>query len=197
MTENLYAPPLSEPAPPVKDANDSPPFYIVATRKFWILLLSTVGTYQIYWFYRHWKAQKAATGERMWPLMRAIFVVFFTHSLFRRIDQANDAGRHPLSIHATVFVLLTILDSVVSRMARKDVGSPWTDLSELLLVPILGIFMAMAQTHANRACGDPEGSLNDDLTGANAFWILMGFILWGVIAFGLLTYTGVISLEEA
>ncbi len=195
MTENLYAPPRSEPAPQVLDGDDVPPFYIVAPRKFWILLLSTAGTYQIYWFYRHWKAQKAATGERMWPVMRSLFAIFFTHSLFRRMAAANDSAVRPLSIHATLFVVLTILDTVVSRMAQQDIGSPWTDILELLLIPVLGIFLAAAQNQANLACGDPEGSFNDDLTAANALWILLGFVLWGVIVFGLLAYYGVIHTE--
>lgn len=193
MTENLYAPPQSEPAPRTADLDDAPPFYIVAPRKFWILLLSTAGLYQLYWFYRHWKAQKAVTGERMWPVMRCLFVIFFTHSLFSRIDAANDDRKRPLSLVATLFVVLTLADTMISRLSAKDIGSPWTDLIELLLIPIIGLLLVKAQKQANLACGDPEGSFNDDLGAANAMWIVLGLLLWCLIAYSLMSYAGLIS----
>lgn len=195
MSENLYAPPRSEPPPRAPDLEEVPPFYIVAPRKFWILLLSTAGLYQLYWFYRHWKAQKAVTGERMWPIMRSLFVIFFTHSLFSRIDAANASAKRPLSLVATLFVVLTLADTMVSRLAQQDIGSPWTDLLELLLIPVLGFLLGKAQNQANLACGDPEGSFNDDLSAANAVWIVLGLLLWCLIVFGLLSYTGLITIQ--
>lgn len=193
--DDIYAQPKSDPLPEAHQQQESNGLYVVSPRKFWIMLVTTLGIYQIYWFYRHWAAQKKSTGESMWPGLRALFSIFFTHSLFRRIHAANDFKTAQLSGLATCFVLLSIIESVISRMSFNDVGSPWTDLIEFALVPLCGMCLVPAQKQANAACGDPDGSTNNKLMAANVVWMLIGLIIWGLGLFGLLMAFGLVPPE--
>jgi hypothetical protein len=57
-------------------------FYAVSQKKFLIMYIGTLGLYSVYWFYKHWSLYKKSENEEMWPIMRSIFQIFFTHSLF-------------------------------------------------------------------------------------------------------------------
>lgn len=157
MTENPYLAPEAEIdiSPPPIEAET---FYVVSKKKMAILFISTLGLYQLYWIYRNWRLYKTATGQRMWPVARAIFPVFFIHSLFREVDHRrsqNSSGwpewNH--SSHATMLVIMLIVSHIVDRMAGRSIGSPVTDfISLLFLIPITFAF-ASAQEKSIRAVG--------------------------------------------
>ena len=53
----------------------------------------TFQIYPAYWFYRNWKIVRAATGEKVHPVFRAVLSVIYCHSMFSRIAaSARDAG---------------------------------------------------------------------------------------------------------
>jgi hypothetical protein len=195
VNDDIYAPPKSDPTPDAPLQQESAGFHVVSPRKFWILFLSTTGLYQIYWFYSHWAAQKKFRGESTWPGMRALFSIFFTHSLFQRIRAANDLKTAPLLGFATCYVLLTVAETTASRLSINDVGSPWSDLVEFGVMPLVGYCLVSAQKQANSACGDPGGSTNNRLTAANIVWILIGLLFWGMGLFGLLVAFGVVPSQ--
>lgn len=93
MDDNVYAPPASavvEPAPAGADHS----FYVVAPAKFCLLFFFTLGMYHVYWFYMQWARYRRGHPEvTIWPVARAIFSVFFAHSLANRLDEAARAGR--------------------------------------------------------------------------------------------------------
>ena len=94
-------------------------FYIVSNTKFLLLYFFTLGLYTVYWFYRNWSLYKQSTGESMWPVMRGIFSIFFTHSLFRRVDerlqaQAIDYHWAPAML-ATVYVVSAVVANISDR----------------------------------------------------------------------------------
>ncbi|HEX7261717.1 MAG TPA: hypothetical protein VF258_07870, partial [Luteolibacter sp.] len=148
------------------------------------------GIYQIYWFYQNWRLHKQMTGEKIWPLPRAIFSVFFVHALFREANNQRDRASVQLpawnhSQQATVLVLLLIISNVIDRLSSQSVGSPITDyLSLLLLFPVVAC-LASAQQKINEACGDPLGESNSKFTAANFFWMVLGGLLWALVGFGL------------
>lgn len=51
------------------------------------LFFGTLGICIVYWFYCHWRAIKTFNQSDIWLIPRSIFLVFFTHDLFREIDR--------------------------------------------------------------------------------------------------------------
>lgn len=194
--DNLYAPPASIVTEPLGEA-EAAQFYVVAPWKFLLLFFATLGLYSLYWFWRHWALQKRRYKLDIWPVPRAIFQIFFAHSLNREIDfrlgRVDAKYRWSPGAHATSFVVFSILSNVMDRLSAASIGSPYTDgLSIVALLP-LAYSMLQAQKAANAACGDPQGLGNARLTAANYIWLILGFLLWAMAALGLLIGTGVLE----
>lgn len=185
---NPYAPPQAVVADAAWTSVDA--FYVVSARKFALLFLATVGLYQLYWFCRHWQQYRVHTGERLWPVARAVFSIFFTHALAGTIDDTirRSVHRHAWSpsLIATIFVILQIASNVLDRMAWRSIGYPVTDVLSLLILLPLGAVLWSIQSAANTACGDPNGAANARLSGANYAWIAFGALLWVMVGIGLI-----------
>lgn len=166
-------------------------FYVVSVKKFSILYVATLGLYGLYWFYKNWACYKSQWArddpdrEDPWPIARAIFAVFFVHSLFTEVKilgrdkptvDAWESGKH-----ATQLVVLMIAAQLMDRLASRDIGTPYTDLLALIiLVPIL-LLSAIAQEKINVSCNDPLGDSNNRFTAANYTWIALGAIVWCLV----------------
>lgn len=191
MTSDVYKAPESEIIAEQESANE---FYVVSPKKFLILMLSTLGMYSVYWFYKHWAEYKAKHNDDMWPVMRGIFHVFFTHSLFdaiqSRLDQIKSEHFFSAGGTATFYILFLIADRVINRMAMEDIGSPTTDMMALIFLPLMTWMLYQAQVAANIASGCPDGSSNDKITGANVFWIALGVLYWCIFLLGLYMIMG-------
>ncbi|WP_426209512.1 hypothetical protein [Massilia sp. TWP1-3-3] len=196
MHDSVYAPPkadLSKRSDAGSDGDNA--FYVVSTRKLALLFFLTLGLYQIYWFYKNWSSYKdrcryaSSQDQNIWPIPRALFSVFFVHSLFRKVEEYAIEKMRPLnwniSSDATLLVALLILSNVMGRLAGKNIGSPYTDyISLLLLVPLYFSFHR-AQQFINISCGDPQGISNSKLTGANWAWMFTGAVFCLLAAVGL------------
>lgn len=195
---NPYAAPQAVVADAAAPATDA--FYVVSARKFTLLFFMTGGVYQVYWFYRHWRHYRAHSGEAMLPIMRALFSIFFTHSLTRRIDDVIRHGVHhhrwSPSVIATLVVILQLVSNGLERMAARSFGSPTTDVLSLLSLLPLGGALWVIQSAANIACGDPQGRRNANLTAANYAWIALGALFWAFALVGLLAPETIV-IEEA
>lgn len=86
---------------------------------------------------------------------------------------------------ATVYVIAQIGGNVLDRLASREIGSPYTDLAAIALVVPAGLALLRMQHAANRASGDPHGDGNRRLTAANYAWIVLGALLWLLLAFSL------------
>lgn len=175
----------SVPPEAVPPAAGYAPFYVVSKRKFNVLFLATLGLYSFYWFYENWLRYKAASppeseARKIWPAPRALFPVFFFHSLFRKVKQHATGALDDWEngAHATFLVVAIIVTSVLDRMADKSVGSPATDVLSLLMLAALWFLYYKAQVLINISCGDPEGEQNNKFTVANYAWIGFGILIW-------------------
>ncbi|WP_313319867.1 DUF4234 domain-containing protein [Stenotrophomonas sp.] len=184
---NVYAPPQAEltPAIPVQQL---PPFYVVSITKVVLLSIATLGMYSLYWFWNHWKRHKIDKKLSLWPVPRAIFAIFFAHSLNREIDyrlQRNRSNyRWSPGAWATLYVVSVILMRVISRIPETMLSANLSFV--LILLPLAGQIMALvrAQRAANLACGDPQALQNRRLTVANWFWLVLGGLFWLLIVVG-------------
>ena len=115
--------------------------YVVAPGKFLLLMIGTLTTYSLYWFYRNWSLLNRR-HKQYWPVPRAIFSVFFTHSLFQEVDaairQRGAVHAWSASLWANLYIVSAIASYVLGRLSDKEIGSPITDIASIALaVPIV------------------------------------------------------------
>jgi len=186
LETNPYQPPQAEVADVPEAAGAL--FYVVSPFKFWLLGVGTLGAYLLYWFYQHW-ALLNRRDKSYWPVARTIFSIFFAHALFNEIDAQLKRKRiahfWAPGIWATVFVIATILNRIVSRLSLNMIPPVSAQLFMFaLLAPILWSTF-QAQRAANAAEGDPDGRTNENLTAANVIWLVLGAVWWTLILLGL------------
>lgn len=58
---------------------------IISLTKFIVLCISSGGLYSIWWIYKAWRFFKQKDNLDIMPAARAIFTLFFLHSLFNKI----------------------------------------------------------------------------------------------------------------
>lgn len=198
MLEDIYAPPKADLTKYTSSdtADAVPTFYVVSLRKFAVLYILTLTMYQVFWLFKQWSNYKqqcrleGAPDANIWPLPRAIFSIFFIHSLFREVAAHAAAKVRTLEwnngSHATSLVLMLIATTVFDRLAEHSIGTPYTLILALLLM--IGTFFSYRQAQAciNISCGDPEGESNSRFTWANYIWIVFGSIVWLLILTGLI-----------
>jgi hypothetical protein len=154
---NPYAPPIhsggDEQRPPSADGR-SAQLFRVSPSTLAILYFVTLGTYGLYWFYKHWAVQKRVRGLDISPLARGFFTIFFAHRLFKIIDQtARATGASPRwnsQSQATMYVSLMIAGRVIMRLGSDATAALVTGLvvGAASVLPLLE-----AQRVANQANG--------------------------------------------
>lgn len=163
-------------------------FYVVSLRKFLILFLGTFGMYTVYWFFKHWSLYKKSANEDMWPVMRGIFSIFFTHSLFSLFEMKyqNKTGEAPRSINylATIYVVFAIGCQICSNLSENGHGNPITFYLSLLIFPVSCWVLYQAQSLANYSGEDVKGESNNKLTGLNYLWLALGAVFWFLVLLG-------------
>ncbi len=193
MTEqnfNPYEPPKADMNELYSQAEEK--FYVISLKKMIILTFATLGIYVAYWFWKHWNQWKQATDSNIWPIPRAIFCIFFTHSLFREInEEAEEVTAQDLpalGLFATIFVVIQFVDRAVDKLLLPE------EFSLTLDIPILIVFLSLnvwclwqAQKQANLACNDEDGLSNDNFGIAEYIVIALGVLVWGFfVAVGLM-----------
>ena len=137
--DNVYKPPEANLIRENSFAEDDSVFYVVAPKKFFLLYIGTLGLYGLYWFYKNWSQYKAYENLSLWPVPRAIFSIFFTHSLFRYINEelmnkkVNTTWNHATA--ATMFVIVTIISNA-DRVFDKLFGEAFSLVLVLLSIPL-------------------------------------------------------------
>lgn len=81
--------------------------------KFAVLSIATLGIYDIYFFYKNWKALRDQGGLKISPFWRAIFGVLFCYSLgkeiFSRSKNLGDPSSHSAGGVAVAYFILSIM----------------------------------------------------------------------------------------
>ena len=115
MDNSVYKPPEANLILENSFAEDDNMFYVVSPKKFLVLFIGTLGMYQLYWFYQNWMKYKLDNNSSLWPVPRAIFSIFFTHSLFRKVNEELEfkavKEKWDYATAATLFVLFTLISN--------------------------------------------------------------------------------------
>jgi hypothetical protein len=183
-----FEPPAVDPGPYLETAR-SRPWFAVGIQKLWVMTLVTFGLYTVYWFERHFRFQRRATGEKTMPLARGIFAIFFAGDLFRRVRAAaHGAGIDvPWAADklASTFVVLVIASRLFDR-ATGQITDPFAAMVTTLMVIGLGAAVAypLAQVQATvnelLARTEPGHPQNAGFTLWN--WLVIGLFALAMIA---------------
>jgi len=185
VSDNIYTPPEST----VVDTQTSEtPFYVVSPLKFCILFASTMSFYSLYWFDQHWTLYKRAHRLNVIPVLRAVFSIFFVHSLFGAIEilafDKDETNKFSANMWAAMYIVSVIALRFMSRMTNNDVFSPQELLIYIVLIVLTGIPLLKAQILANIACDDPEGRTNRKFNITNILFVVVGTVFWSLCIIG-------------
>ncbi len=176
------------------DENETP-FFPVSEAKLITLYILSFGLYGIYWFQQNWKRQQPMMDKKIYPVWRAIFSIFFTHSLFKRIDQqaVHLPQQHKFNANAlaTFFVAAIVVSNVIDRLSiNTDMAQSITNTILIITSVVLFLFsaypLAKVQATINRINNDMLGYLNHKYSVWNYVLIILGTVSWLMLAMGLL-----------
>jgi hypothetical protein len=188
MEHDLYAPPQAV----VADVADTEgrEYQVVGKTKFFVLYIVTLGMYSLVWMYQHWAQFKRARRDNMWPVARALFQIFFYHSLVAEIDTSLKRANVRSYVWsprgtATTYVLLSILFYLWNRFSDHLVNAGVGMLVTIAGVVVLAFVAWRIQDAANVACGDAKGESNARFTAGNWVWIVLFGLFWVFMLLGI------------
>ena len=86
---------------------------------FFLLCFFTFGLYAVWWQFKVWRFLKEKEDLDIYPVARAIFSLFFIHSLLGRIDnEAKDKGHPGINSdkYAAIYIVVAIIGRIVDRL---------------------------------------------------------------------------------
>lgn len=181
--EHIYQPPNAA----LQDPESDSVFFTTSIRKLVILFVATHGLYAVYWFYKQWATIRESLSQNVWPIPRAIFYVFFTHSLFREFasHEVGDGNTAPEALRNQAWLL--VLFALVSYGCDRAVqGTEDYGIIDLVgYLTLLGVVVPLvnAQRVANAKSRDPNGQTNARFTLWNWLFVVIGGFIWAAIIF--------------
>ncbi|WP_158133753.1 hypothetical protein [Vibrio navarrensis] len=154
-------------------------FYVVSPKKFTVMYVGTLGFYGFYWMYKNWSIYRVASGEKIWPIARAIFFIFFLHSLCSKVTKSESLSSQAdlpkvLEWDATKYVLLSILGQISDRLSEKEIALPYSFFVGLVLFPFKCQILYKIQLVINESQNDMFGDTNKKLSWLNYVWLSLG-----------------------
>jgi len=196
---------LTQPDDSESSRENVPEFFPVSEGKLITLYILSFGLYGVYWFYKNWKLQQPKMHKKISPVMRAIFSIFFTHSLFNRIDESaaslKQKHKFKANILATFFVGAVIVGNLLDRVTintsiLENMSSNTVIITSLVIFMLSVYPLVVVQATVNRINNDMLGYLNHKYSLWNYLLIALGVIFWLMLAMGLLAESmGLIPTE--
>lgn len=124
-------------------------YFSIPPKRLALLSILTLGIYEIFWFYKNWEAIKKAEQQKISPLGRAIFTVFYCNSFFKKVLQS--AKKHSYSdsyspgLLATVYIILLFVGNGLSRIENTTFGLDvlWLLIAISSFIPLLSVQKAI------------------------------------------------------
>lgn len=103
-------------------------FFHVSEERFYVMAMFSIGIFETYWCYKNWQYLKQRDGLDIMPFWRAIFAIFFTHSLLKAIqeDQELNAIEAPSfsgSNLATIWIILNLIGNFADRVDDQMINT--------------------------------------------------------------------------
>lgn len=138
-----------------------PKFFVVSPLKLVIMSVCTFGLYDIYWIYRQWQAVDATRTEKISPLWRTVFSIYYIFQLFTEMKVNN-----PISLGAAYLVVGFL----------SELPAPWLLIGFFNCVP-LAIVQSQVNSRMNIA------GMRDDYSMAAKATIAIGGILFLLVVY--------------
>lgn len=194
--ENAYATPEAELVE--LDVQNNNEYFTVAISKMLVLSIITLNLYNVYWMYKNWQLQKLHANYNCIPVLRAIFQIFFTHSLFVGINETAKIKGHKVTwnaaLLATIYIALLILGNLADRIWPTEGAFTLAVFVPMVLPPVIAFIMIPVQKTINQLNGDPKGLENHSFNWANWLVVVFGVIFWILMVVGILAIAGGIRL---
>lgn len=159
---------------------DQPMFFVVSVKKLVVMSIFTFGLYWTYCAYRSWVLYRGASGERVLPLVRTVFEIFFRYSLLSRVDRQLRLSGRRYAWSPFWLVCASIVLGAISIWANYA--------TDLALFSALGLLVALGgaqiwvltkmQRAMNFCVGDADGKSNARLSPLNWLWMSVGILFW-------------------
>ncbi len=208
MTNNPYKSPESDPLAPEFNEQGQQ-FYVVSKLKFTLLYFSTWGFYAYYWLFINWYRHRKSTGVSVWPIARALFPIFFTHTLIFAIDERLKEKKidHKWNppLWATMYVLSGLAYGIFTMLNEFSFGNSAAHLKTyesidtiIHCTTILIDFFILLQVQKaiNVGHSDPTGFSNNRLTIFNYAWMLAGLLVWAISFIALAHTYGLLDISD-
>lgn len=201
VTPSMEPPPMEAPpiAPPpmaampvtpeksIAQVEDDPKpiLFYIPTARLLVMSILTFGIYQVLWFYRNWKFLRDRRHLEVSPFGRALFSIFYTHSLFRYIAEYNNlndriAKQFSPGGWATLWVVACFVTNALSR------NIPQNQPLLLLVLPLLPVcFVLPAQNCIIRVNEvQPIRPAYDGWSAGQFILLILGIVWWALILIG-------------
>ena len=151
-------------------------YFPVSSRKLVVMSIVTLGLYQLFWFYKHWRIYKLRTGANITPAARCLFLAFYCYSLFRQIKDGAVTCGITRAFSPGLLAAGWILASLSGFLPAP------VSLASLFLPPLLLVPVQATVNELNRRVA-PEHNPNERFTGWNIAAIVLGglVVLIGLI----------------
>lgn len=158
-----------------------PGYFVVAPKKLAILTFFTFGWYWLFCFHRNWVHQRRVTGDRSWPLLRALIAIVYFIPLMLRLQRS--LRRQGLELPWSPLTLFALYLGAVIPTGLLDERAFEAMLPTALLLLFsshaLLIWVAViVQRAINTVEHDPQGSSNARLSWVNWMWMSPGILIW-------------------
>ncbi len=161
-------------------------FFYVSEGRFLLMALATLGLFETYWSYKNWQYIKQRDGLDIMPIWRAIFALFFTHSLMNSIqtDKELNAVEAPTfsgNSLATIWIVLNLIGNISGRFEDVTVNA----LGIIVAVPSF-LCLLPAQKYINSV--NESGAIEKDYTAwsfGQVLCLLVGLPLTIFVVIGL------------
>jgi len=144
-------------------------FYAVPIMKLVMLYLCTFSLYQIYWQYKNWKAVRLQTNFKVFPGLRAWFLIIFSYDLFRRILGSAIKNGYERQSSPGLLYLLYVLLSISWHLPGN-----WWLISFFGFIPLLIVQKAI---NYNNFVLNPNNVPNEKFSGKEIVILIVGGIL--------------------
>jgi len=186
---------LADVSDSLNDQDHTPAFFPVSEGKLITLYILSFGLYGFYWFYKNWQLQQPKMEKKISPFWRATFSMFYTHALFRRIDESAREleQKHKFNANtlATLFVAAVIVGNLLDRGSMNSsiltsITSNSVIITSLVLFIVSVYPLLKVQATVNRINNDMLGYLNHKYSIWNYLLIILGIVFWLMLVMSML-----------
>lgn len=169
----------------LSDNQEKIEFFSIPIGRLILFSILTFGIYEIYWFYKNWEAIKKYDNQKISPLGRAIFAVFYCYSLFKKVLESSKNrgydGKYSPGILATAYILILISGNALSKVDSSDpaFNIVWLVVALFSFVPLIPIQKAI--NFNNGVKSDPG---TRKFSGGEVALIIIGLVWFGLVILG-------------